>query len=95
MGKLLNILNLKFDEGVLKTLIQFYDNRHQCFIFPDYMLLPTLEEYAHLVGLPVLDRVPFSGLEEVPKPLAIAKALCLKLTDITSNLTKEKRKSQV
>ncbi|KEH19700.1 hypothetical protein MTR_8g466930 [Medicago truncatula] len=29
--------------------------RHHCFIFPDYLLLPTLEEYAHLVGLPVLD----------------------------------------
>lgn len=35
----------------------------------------------------MLDKIPFSGLEEVPKPLAIAKALCLKLTDITSNLT--------
>jgi hypothetical protein len=86
-GKLLNILNQKFDEGVLKTLVQFYDNRYHSFTFPDYQLIPTLEEYAYLVGLPVLNEVPFSGLEEPPKAKAIANSLHLKLTDVTSNLT--------
>jgi len=75
-GKLLNILNKKFDEGILKTLVQFYDPRYHCFTFPNYQLVPTL-----------CDRVPFSGLEEVPKASAIAAALHLKTSDITSNLT--------
>ena len=95
-GKLLSILDLKFDEGVLKTLVQFYDPRYHCFTFPDYQLVPTLEEYAYLVGLPVRDQVPFSGLEEDPKASAIAVSLCLKITDIMSNLTtKGKEKSRV
>jgi len=58
-------------------------------------LVPTLEEYVYLVDLPVLDRVPFSGLEEVPKASAIAATLHLKTSDITSNLaTKGKEKIQ-
>ena len=58
-------------------------------------MIPTLEEYAYLVGLPVRDQVPFSGLEEDPKASAIATSLCLKITDIMSNLTtKGKEKIQ-
>jgi len=76
-------------------LVQFYNPRYHCFTFPDYQLVPTLEEYAYLVGLPVLDQVPFSGLEEDPKASAIAASLCLKITDIMSNLTtKGKEKIQ-
>lgn len=94
-GKLLKILNTKFDEGILKTLVQFYDPLLHCFTFPDYQLVPTLEEYSYLVGLPILDIVPFSGLEGAPKASDIAKALHLKISDITDNLTtKGKEKIQ-
>jgi hypothetical protein len=94
-GKLLKILNTKLDEGILKTLVQFYDPRLHCFTFPDYQLVPTLEEYSYLVGLPILDIVPFSGLEGAPKASDIAKALHLKISDITDNLTtKGKEKIQ-
>ena len=48
-GRLLGILNTKFDEGVLKTLVQFYNPRYHCFTFPDYQLVPTLEEYSYLM----------------------------------------------
>ena len=45
-GSLLYILNIKVEDGVLNTLVQFYDPLHHCFTFPDYQLLPTLEEYS-------------------------------------------------
>jgi hypothetical protein len=93
-GKLLKILNAKFDEGILKTLVQFYDPRLHCFTFPDYQLVPTLEEYSYLIGLPILDRIPFSGLEEDPRASVIATALHLKISDITDNLT-TKGKEQI
>ena len=48
-------------------LVQFYDHLYRCFTFPDYQLVPTLEEYAHLLGIPVSDEVPFRGLEEIPR----------------------------
>jgi len=81
-GRLLSILNTKFDEGVLKTLVQFYDPRYHCFTFPDNQLAPTLEEYSYLMGRLVLEEVPFSGLKETLSASAIAKSLDLKTSEI-------------
>ncbi|GAU51747.1 hypothetical protein TSUD_415400 [Trifolium subterraneum] len=86
-GGILSILKTDVEVGALEALIRFYDPLYYCFTFPDYQLVPTLEEYVNLIGLPVLDAVPFSGLEEVPKPLDIATALHLKKTEISANLT--------
>ena len=55
-GKLLSILSTKVDEGLMSVLVQFYDPLYRCFTFPDFQLLPTLEEYAYLVGIPILDQ---------------------------------------
>jgi hypothetical protein len=40
--------------------------------------MPMLEEYAHVLGVPVSDKVPFSGLEEIPRSHIITEALHLK-----------------
>ncbi|XP_050877397.1 uncharacterized protein LOC127081157 [Lathyrus oleraceus] len=74
-------------EGILATLVQFYDPLYQCFTFPDYQLVPTLEEFSHLIGLPIHDQVPFLGLEETPKNQDIAEATHLKMSEIKANLT--------
>ena len=66
-GKLLSVLSTDVVEGLLSVLVQFYDPLYRCFTFLDYQLMPMLEEYAHLLGIPVSDKVPFSGLEEIPR----------------------------
>ena len=71
-GKLLSILTTQVDEGLMSVLVQFYDPLYRCFTFPDFQLLPTLEEYAYLVGIPILDHLPFSCLESVPTSQEIA-----------------------
>ncbi|KAI5409555.1 hypothetical protein KIW84_055106 [Lathyrus oleraceus] len=38
-------------------------------------LLPTLEEYTYLVGIPILDQLLFSGLESIPTSQEIADML--------------------
>ncbi|KAI5412783.1 hypothetical protein KIW84_057417 [Lathyrus oleraceus] len=38
-------------------------------------LLPTLQEYAYLVGIPILDQLSFSGLESIPTSQEIANML--------------------
>jgi hypothetical protein len=86
-GKLLSILKTNVEEGILNTLVQFYDPLYHCFTFPDYQLVPTLEEYSYWVGLPVSNKAPFNGLEEIPKSSAIAAALHLKTSDIATNIT--------
>ena len=88
-GKLLSILNTNVEEGALNTLVQFYDPIYHCFTFVDYQLVPTLEEYSYWVGLPISEKVPYTGLEEFPAPSAIAQALHLNSSDIASNITKK------
>ena len=74
------------EDGVLNTLVQFYDHLHHCFTYPDYQLVPTLEEYSYWMGLPVKDKVIFSGLEEDPSLKAISQALYLKESDLKGKL---------
>ena len=74
-GKLLFVLSTDVVEGLLSVLVQFYDPLYRCFTFLDYHLMPTLEEYAHLSGIPVSDKMPFSGLVEIPKSHIIVEAL--------------------
>ncbi|XP_058768444.1 uncharacterized protein LOC131642187 [Vicia villosa] len=85
-GRLLNLLETNMKEGILSTLIQFYDPLYHCFIFPDYQLLPTLEEYSSIIGLPITGRIPFTGLEGDPKSHDIAKFTHLRKDDIEKNM---------
>ncbi|XP_058764429.1 uncharacterized protein LOC131637881 [Vicia villosa] len=88
-GKLISILKTKVEKGILETLVQFYDPMYHCFTFPDYQLMPTLEEYSYWIGLPVTNDIPFSGLEKEPQVDEIAELLHLKISDVKANMTKK------
>ena len=55
-GSIISLMKLRMKEGILSTLVQFYDLMYQCFTFPYNQLMPT-----YLLGLPIIDRVPFTG----------------------------------
>ena len=61
-GRLLNLATSNFQEEIMCVLFQFFDPIHHCFTFPDYQLVPTLEEFSQLLAVPVLDQIPFTGL---------------------------------
>ena len=84
-GRLLNLVTSNFDEKMMSVLFQFFDPKHHCFTFPDYQLVPTMEEFSQLLDIPILEQLPFTGLEEVPKPEVIALAFHLKRADVVSN----------
>ncbi|XP_050915579.1 uncharacterized protein LOC127130649 [Lathyrus oleraceus] len=86
-GRLLTLLKTNMVEGILVTLVQFYDPLYWCFTFPDYQLVPTLEEFSHLIGLPIPDQVPFSDLEEILKHQDILEDTHLGMYEIKVNLT--------
>ncbi|XP_050898392.1 uncharacterized protein LOC127105264 [Lathyrus oleraceus] len=88
-GRLMGILKIKVEDGVLNTLVQFYDPLYHCFMFPDYQLMPTLEEYSYWFSLPVFDKLPFSGSEKTPTSAAIAEALHLETSVVKHNFTKK------
>ena len=68
-------------------MVHFYDPLYHCFTFPDYQLVPTLEEYSYWFSLPVSDKIPFGGVERILKPSTIATALNLETSEIKANLT--------
>ena len=76
-GSIISLMKLRMKEGILSTLVQLYGLMYRCFIFPDYQLMPILEEYSYLLGLPITDCVPFTGLEGEPKPHEIAALIHL------------------
>ncbi|XP_050876010.1 uncharacterized protein LOC127079670 [Lathyrus oleraceus] len=86
-GRLLSLLNTNIKNVILATLVQFYDPLYHCFTFPDYQLMPTLEEYSYLLGLPISDQIPFSGLEEIPKDRIISEATHLTMFKIKAHIT--------
>ncbi|XP_058754577.1 uncharacterized protein LOC131627739 [Vicia villosa] len=85
-GRLLYLLRTKMEKGILSTLIQFYDSLYHCFTFLDYQLLPTLEEYSSIIGLPITGRIPFTGLEQDPKLYEIAISTHLRKEEVEKNM---------
>ncbi|XP_050897330.1 uncharacterized protein LOC127104170 [Lathyrus oleraceus] len=51
------------------------------------LLLPTIEEYAHLFGIPVSDRVPLCEVEGILESRVIVETIHLRKSDIDANLT--------
>ena len=70
---------------MIKVLFQFFDPLHHCFTFPDYQLVPTLEELSQLLRIPILNQLPFNGTERDPNPEEIAQALHLHSSDVTTH----------
>ena len=71
-GRLLNLVTSSLDEDMMKVFFQFFDPLHHCFTFLDYQLVPTMEELSQLLGIPILDQLPFKGIERDPSPEEIA-----------------------
>ena len=90
-GHLLNLVTIEFDEVLMSVLFQFFDPEHHCFTFPDYQLVPKLEEFFKLLGLPILERVPFIGFEQDPTAEGVSVALHLKPSDIESHWERRSR----
>ena len=86
-GSIVPLMKRKMKKGILNTLVQFYDPLYRCFTFPDYQLMPTLEEYSYLLGLPITDCVPFTSLEREPKSHEIAAMVHVGKSEVEAHMT--------
>ncbi|CAI8585698.1 unnamed protein product [Vicia faba] len=84
-GRLLSLVTSSPDEDMVKVLFQFFDPLHHSFTFPDYQLVPIIEEFSQLLGVPILNQSPFNGMERDPKPKEISQALYLQRPDVVAN----------
>ncbi|XP_050905801.1 uncharacterized protein LOC127119583 [Lathyrus oleraceus] len=79
------------DRSAIHTLLQFYDPELRCFVFPDYVLGPMLEDYADILNIQIRDQVPFRVTKEEPDIGGISRAFYLSPEVVKGNL-KEKGK---
>ena len=84
-GRLLSLANTNIDEDMMKVLFLFFYPLHHCFTFPDYQLVPTIEEFSQLLGIPILNQLPFNCIERDPSLEEIARDLHLQQSDVTAN----------
>ena len=84
-GNLFGLVTSKMDEQMMSVLVQFFDPLYHCFTFPDYPLVPTLEEFSDLLGISILEQPPFTSWEKVLRPEEIALALHLTKDEVMSN----------
>ena len=69
----------------MSVIFQFFDHNIHCLTFPDYQLMRMLEEFSKLLGLPILEQIPFTGLEQDPTSENVDIAFHLKQSDIESS----------
>src|ERR1044072_4841794 len=75
-----------YQKDGLQALFQFYDRELRCFVFLDYLLMPTLEEYSSILDIPILHQVPFHASVERPTDDQIAKTLHLQKSVVSANV---------
>ncbi|XP_050880952.1 uncharacterized protein LOC127084525 [Lathyrus oleraceus] len=79
------------DRSAIHTLLQFYDPGLRCFVFPDYLSGPLMEDYASILGIQIRNQVPFYVTKEEPDVGGISHALYLS-PEVTQGGLKEKGK---
>src|ERR1051325_281344 len=82
---LLNLVTSGFEEDIMSVVFQFFDLKHHYFTFLDYQLVPIMEEFSKLLGMPILDHITFISSEKVPRFEDIATTLHLKRSHIKAN----------
>ncbi|KAI5412085.1 hypothetical protein KIW84_056952 [Lathyrus oleraceus] len=79
------------DRSAIHTFLQFYDPGLRCFVFPNYLLGPLMEDYASILGIQIRSQIPFYVTKEEPNVGEISRALYLS-PEVTKGGLKEKGK---
>lgn len=79
-GNILDFLELDVQVDAISSLVQFYDPDLRCFIFKDFQLAPTLEEFEQILGYPLEKGKPYCYPGKYPRVQKIANVL--KVNDI-------------
>lgn len=77
-GNLLGVLATREDARLIFTFAQFYDPTLHYFTFQDFLLAQTLEEFAHLLQLPVKNQAPYMIKDNFPYSAELAQVLHMK-----------------
>jgi len=65
-GNLLGLLEVQVQIPVIVVLVQYYDHSLRCFTFCYFQLVPTFEEYAQILDMPIDKVIPYQHLDQPP-----------------------------
>jgi len=85
-GEILDLLFTNVQVDVITALAQFYDPPMRSFLFQDFQLTPTLEEFERIVGIPLKGNGPYVEIGHPPKVEDLAKALNIEVSGLASNV---------
>lgn len=88
-GNLRKLLSLKVQTEAIAALSRFYDSEIRCFLFKNFQLAPTLEEYRQILGFHRAEVVPYRYQEEYYTDEKLAALLQIKVEDL--KLQKQKK----
>ena len=63
-GNLLGLLEVQVQIPAITALVQYYDHPLRCFTFCDFQLVPTFEEYAQILDMPIDKVIPYQHLDQ-------------------------------
>src|SRR4030066_1439476 len=78
-GDILDLLSVNVQPEAISVLAQFYDPPTRSFLFKDFQLAPTLEEFEGIMGIPSKDKGPYVEIGFIPRIEDLAGALGIEI----------------
>ncbi|KAI5389830.1 hypothetical protein KIW84_075223 [Lathyrus oleraceus] len=87
-GHILDLLSVDVQTPTITALAQFYDPPPRSFLFQDFQLTPTLEEFDWLLGFSMKGRTPYNRIGQVTEVEMLALSLHIPISDALANWKK-------
>lgn len=81
-GRILDLLRVPVKVEVVIALAQFYDPPLRCFLFQDFLLASTLEEFGLYMDFPKGRKGPYIGIGQKVKPKELDVTLGIPTEDL-------------
>ncbi|KAG2390785.1 uncharacterized protein HKW66_Vig0252770 [Vigna angularis] len=85
-GNLLSLMEVEVSSPAITAFAQYYDSPLRCFTFQDFQLAPTIEEFEHILGMPLEDTTPYQHLEHHASIATIAAIMKLHPKELEDRL---------
>ncbi|XP_050875279.1 uncharacterized protein LOC127078908 [Lathyrus oleraceus] len=87
-GQILDLLLVDVQTPAIIALTQFYNPPLRSFLFQDFQLTPTLEEFDRHLGFSMKGKTPYNRISQVPEVEKLALALHIPISDALANWKK-------
>ncbi|XP_022631552.1 uncharacterized protein LOC106776768 [Vigna radiata var. radiata] len=86
-GNLLGLLEVEVQTSAITALVQYYDPPLRCFTFRDFQLVPTVEEFEQILGIPLEGKSPYNYLGHYIPVLQLARIMKVHPMQLESEFT--------